>query len=85
VFCGWCLLDCGTDAHPHLNTCAENPHQGSPHGTFEEFTAHHRGRSVRKCKQLIAADDLSARAKDMLRANLERSLQELGITSAEVF
>lgn len=22
-FCGWCLADCGADAHPHIKTCKE--------------------------------------------------------------
>jgi hypothetical protein len=37
-FCGWCLRDCGTDAHPHVATCAAKPPDADRYfGKREQF------------------------------------------------
>ncbi len=37
AFCGWCLVDCGRDAHPHVLQCPSSANPGSHHGTLEQF------------------------------------------------
>jgi hypothetical protein len=32
AFCGWCLADCGEEAHPHVRRCREAPRDHGPHG-----------------------------------------------------
>jgi serine/threonine protein kinase len=43
-FCGWCLADCGRDAHAHVKQCPSSRHQGSHYGSQEEFNQVHKDR-----------------------------------------
>jgi hypothetical protein len=36
-FCGWCLADCGRDAHPHVLQCPSSANPGTYYGTVEQF------------------------------------------------
>lgn len=40
--CGWCLEDCGEDAHAHVAGCARNPRRPNLFGREEEFRAQER-------------------------------------------
>lgn len=48
-FCGWCLADCGKDAHAHVHQCSDGPANGNPYGTAEEFD----GSNTRRRRRLI--------------------------------
>jgi hypothetical protein len=44
-FCGWCLKDCGSDAHPHVRTCPKNLTPGNLFASSpEQFMTAHRAR-----------------------------------------
>ena len=40
-FCGWCLHDCGDDAHRHVANCAFNLAGGEVYSTQEKFRYGH--------------------------------------------
>jgi hypothetical protein len=85
-FCGWCLADCGTDAHEHVASCPENgTGTRSVFSTKEAFDKHHRNKSARKCREMVARAELSSRAKELLRQGLEGPLREHNIRLDEVF
>merc|ERR1712159_569128 len=44
-FCGWCLADCGRDAHEHVARCTAKPHSADRYyATEAEYEAAWRGR-----------------------------------------
>jgi HrpA-like RNA helicase len=43
-FCGFCLADCGSDAHGHVRSCPQNPTPGEYFNTKQTFHAIHRNR-----------------------------------------
>jgi hypothetical protein len=82
IFCGWCLADCGNDAHAHAAQCYNKPPGANLFGTpglneqqhREEFEEAHR----RRQKPLIRAylnreveADLKAQVVAACRAQLE--------------
>ena len=49
-FCGWCLVNCGTDAHSHVPTC--RPQDTQPRVLFPQYD--NRGRlSAKDCFDLV--------------------------------
>lgn len=58
TFCAYCLLDCGSDAHAHVESCAYNKGRGDLYGRFEEFVEHQKQRKARKVEAYLT--DLSA-------------------------
>ena len=70
AFCGWCLQDCGTDAHAHVRSCPEkpegcDPYFPSPRARFDEHW-------VRR-KSALVAEELR-RARPAVRALVCRAL-----------
>jgi serine/threonine protein kinase len=47
-FCGWCLADCGDDAHPHVLRCPHNKKRGGYWGTVEQYNQAKNGRITAK-------------------------------------
>jgi hypothetical protein len=54
-FCGWCLADCGRDAHQHVRQCASNANPGSYYGTPEQFERIQRERRRIAVQQYLAS------------------------------
>jgi hypothetical protein len=75
AFCGWCLMDCGNDAHAHVPRCPEGQGMSMPFRVFEE---HHR---VRRQKQVqrIVDDQHVPRVRQILVNILQVELRDLKI------
>lgn len=82
--CAWCLADCGSDAHQHVPSCAENK-TGGVHGTFQAFEKHHRRRRATATAKLIAQQKLSKSVVLKLKLMISTDLSGLKITEKEVF
>jgi serine/threonine protein kinase len=82
-FCGWCLRDCGNDAHQHVAHCLDNPVQPSVFGTQEQFAACHRARRL-----LLVDDYLRDKVRADLRVHVRNSiapeLRALGMRKTSV-
>ena len=55
AFCGWCMADCGRDAHPHVKQCPGSANPGSYHGSVEQFESTHRDRRRIAVLQYLAS------------------------------
>ena len=81
-FCGWCLADCGRDAHAHVANCPHKPtgvdalfpgNANDPQGPFRQHWAR---RTARKVKEALASAQPPLSAQDrrdvlqMLRVQL---------------
>merc|ERR1711998_132824 len=54
-FCGFCLADCGRDAHRHVSGCALNPRKGEYFHPLELFHEVHRRRFTGLIKQQLTS------------------------------
>lgn len=52
-FCGWCLKDCGTNAHDHVRQCEFKLSSMHFNGTKEEFERAHKMRKARLLREYI--------------------------------
>jgi serine/threonine protein kinase len=77
-FCGWCLRDCGNDAHQHVAHCLDNPIQPSVYGTQELFAACHRARRLRLVDSYLR-DKVRADLRGAVRKSIAPELHALGI------
>lgn len=76
AFCGWCLKDCGEDAHPHVIEC---PAGAGMHALFGVFREHHRLRR-QKAVQRIFDDQHVPQVRRILFNILVVELTDLNIT-----
>jgi hypothetical protein len=52
--CGWCLADCGDDAHAHVATCPSKPAGGQQyHGSLQQFEQVHKPRREREAREYL--------------------------------
>ena len=74
AFCGWCLMDCGTDAHPHVRTCSSRPpnQKDSYFGTETQFLDVQRGNRKRRLQNFLSTlnRDDAANALQSCKADL---------------
>jgi hypothetical protein len=77
-FCGWCLRDCGNDAHQHVANCRHNPVQPSVYGTQEQFAACHRARRTRLVDDYLR-DKVRADLRVAVCNSIAPDLRALGI------
>jgi hypothetical protein len=81
-FCGWCLQDCGKDAHQHVAGCAHNQSANrSVYGTKEAFEATHRERRKQAVEGYLQEKLGSADPgmRQAVQREIEPNLRELGI------
>ncbi len=60
AFCGWCMADCGRDAHAHVRQCPSSANPGTYYGSVEEFERIHRNRrriAVQQYLQSLPQED----------------------------
>ena len=77
-FCGWCLADCGEDAHPHVRACPENPiPNGGLFGSLEEFHRNHNKRKRQSVLQYINSDEVVAEDRAYVLEAVAGDLREL--------
>jgi len=53
AFCGWCLEDCGTNAHPHVVCCRRKLSDNNYFGSVEQFKAAHKQRRIQQLHELL--------------------------------
>ena len=77
-FCGWCLADCGGDAHAHVRTCGHKPAGANdPYfGTKEQFEEAHRKQQRVKIRSYLNEQVDASLKRDIVdacRTELERN------------
>ena len=78
-FCGWCLRDCGGDAHAHVKQCATSRHRGSFYGSQEEFNeVHRRRRGAAVTAYLSIIRDVEER--QLVEQQIQVDLRDLEVT-----
>ena len=55
AFCGWCMADCGNDAHAHVRQCPCSGNPGTFYGSVEQFEAIHREKRKNAVRQYLAS------------------------------
>ena len=78
-FCGWCLADCGNDAHPHVRTCPQNPRPNDLYGTVSEFHHHHNERRRQSVLQYVGSHAVSVEDRPYVMEAIKRDISNLGI------
>jgi hypothetical protein len=81
-FCGWCLKDCQTDAHPHVLICDKSLNKNNYFGTESQFQQVSRVRIIAKLKEYLQPKSLTVRQQ--IVSLLSNDLKDLGITVASV-
>jgi hypothetical protein len=76
AFCGYCLKDCGRDAHKHVGECADNADR-SLFGTKETFQAAQRSRRERLVLQYLQT--LPVSLQEQVKRATAQDLSDLGI------
>jgi hypothetical protein len=77
-FCGWCLADCGSDAHPHVRECPHKLNKDAYFGTEAEFKKAMRKKMSADLESfLIAFIEPNQRSAIVLA--LQGDLRDLGI------
>jgi hypothetical protein len=79
AFCAWCLADCGSDAHAHVNGCRENK-VGGLFSTADVFNTHHRERREKKIRELLSTKAVTV--KNKVLKLIEKELKDLKINVA---
>ena len=77
-FCGWCLADCGGDAHAHVRSCRHKPAGANdPYfGTKEQFEEAHRQQQRGKLRSYLNQQVDASLQRDVVeacRVELERN------------
>lgn len=79
AFCGFCLQDCGEDAHPHVRKCELNPVPNEYFHSFAVFEqCHRKPRKQKTIANLMAITDTKIRS-NVLKA-IQRDLEDLQIS-----
>ena len=77
-FCGWCLEDCGTDAHSHVAKCPSKPFGANLYfGTHQQFNTAQNVKRRTDVKQFLAALSESERAVTL--EAIQKDLDDLGL------
>ena len=74
-FCGWCLADCGRDAHEHVRSCSQKPPGADVYfASVEQFKAAQRRRQRRLIRAYLQEDvdaDVKGEVEAACRVELE--------------
>lgn len=80
-FCGWCLKDCGYDAHAHVKTCPSKPPEARNEayfGTKDQFQEAQRKRRRRELIGFLQKLD-SVEEQQAALFSLRQDLKDLGL------
>ena len=78
AFCGWCLADCGTDAHSHVRLCSAKPRGADAlFGTRQQFEVAQQKRQKGLMTEFLAT--VSEAEKQRLLQDLAADMQFLGM------
>lgn len=78
-FCGWCLKDCGADAHACAKTCGQRYGGNGYYGTKEQFEERSRARRQAALDEYLNAI-ANEQLKDTLVALIRIEARDLGLT-----
>ncbi len=79
-FCGWCLMDCQGDAHPHVKECRDrHPNAQSYFGTKDQFQQAQNKKRIEKLK--IFLKDYSVANRITILESIKNDLDDLGIST----
>lgn len=84
-FCGWCLSDCGSDAHEHVKSCQSKPKDARKEtyfGTKEQFEEAQRQRRRRDLKNFLQS--LNTTEKEQTLQALAQDLKDLSLTDVTI-
>jgi hypothetical protein len=76
AFCGWCLMDCGEDAHAHVARCPEGQGMFAKLIVFDE---HHRVRKQKKVQMIVDDQHVRPSVRQVLVNILQVELRDLKI------
>ena len=76
-FCGWCGIDCGTDAHAHVRQCPHKLGTDPYFAPFADFERAQRGIKSRKVAAFLATLDANTAAA--VRKEMRAELRELSV------
>jgi hypothetical protein len=76
-FCGWCGIDCGTDAHEHVRQCPHKLGTDPYYAPFADFERAQRGIKSRKVVAFLATLDANTAAA--VRKEMCAELRELSV------
>jgi hypothetical protein len=76
-FCGWCLADCGSDAHSHVRKCPHKLNKDAYFGTEAEFKKAMRKKMSADLESFLIAIEPNQRSVIILA--LKDDLRDLGI------
>ena len=77
-FCGWCLTDCGTDAHDHVKSCpSKAPGADTYFGTKQQFAAAQTEKRRKQVSEFL--NKLSPGDRNSTLASIRNDLADLGI------
>lgn len=79
-FCGWCLKDCGKDAHTHVARCSQSLEPGQVFATEDKFTQAQSLRREQEVKEYICSQVETDLRADVYRA-CQQELRDLGIAA----
>ena len=78
-FCGWCLTDCGDDAHPHVRACPLNPRPNRLFAPVAEFHRNHNERRRQSVQQYLDSDAVAAEDRQYVLEAITGDLRNLNI------
>jgi IBR domain, a half RING-finger domain/Zinc finger C-x8-C-x5-C-x3-H type (and similar)/RNA recognition motif. (a.k.a. RRM, RBD, or RNP domain) len=84
-FCGWCLTDCGSDAHAHVKSCPSKPKEArneTYYGTKDQFEEAQRQRRRMDLKNFLQS--LNATEKEQTLKALAQDLKDLNLTDVTI-
>jgi Ankyrin repeats (3 copies) len=77
AFCGYCLKDCGRDAHKHVGECVHNSNGGRVFASEEHFKAAQCSRRRRMVLEYL--ETLPLRLRERVKPAIAPDLKDLGI------
>jgi hypothetical protein len=75
--CGWCMADCGDDAHAHVRQCKINQGHGDFFGTMQQFQKLRN--AERKVRILQHLRSLEPSLRALLKPRLNKHLMDHGV------
>ena len=85
-FCGWCLKDCGKDAHQHVKTCTEKvpgAQNETYYGTFPQFEEAQRKRRRQELIQFLKTLE-NEKDQQVALAAIQQDLKDLQLNDITI-
>jgi hypothetical protein len=79
--CGWCMADCGNDAHPHVKECQKNRGHSEYYGTMQQFEQLRNVERRQRVTEYLAT--LAPNLQGKVKTRVNPHLKQLGIQKIE--